>query len=860
MLDRNVVSGDAFYRMALTLSRSPAEDQKKIRRRVIRIRFAVSMSLRLSLLLLVLIGGFFPMSVLGQSQTCPVNINFSSEDLSDWSALTGLLGGASRDYQPPNTGVTIIPEYNISGTGIQVVTTAGIDPFGGFSTIPVINGYNYQYAVKLGSTATSFDLQLPRTNNPGGFRRAITYTINVPAGPSTEPYTMTYAYAMVLENGTHNSDQQPMFKATLSTQSGVVDCASPKYYLPTLNNAGGGPGGGPGGGLLGATLDSAAALSEGFTLSPRPFLSHAGTNPNGGTLLHDVWTKGWTEVTFDLSSYRGQTVTLTFEADNCVPGAHFAYAYVALRNSCGGLMISGPAKACVNTKATYSVPSLANATYQWTIPAGWTLNSGAGTNKIEVTPNTSAGYITVHEVNSCADLKDTLAVSASPPTIAGRLTGAATVCTGVNSVPISLQGQRGHVVGWYASTDGTHWDSLDNQAASYTAENLDSTTQYIVLVQNGDACSIDTSDGVTVTVDPRSRGGTLDPGRIVVCAGQNQGSLLSLKDQTGSVLNWQQSLDSATWSDFAPPGKQPSFNVGAITQTTYYRVIVKSGVCPQDTSTVTATVFEPSPFPEAAITPLNASICYGDSISLHADVGRGTNYTWAPDSSLSGMLEGQIRSVPAALDVMAKPFDTTDYIFTLQSEGCPNSRKDTFHIAVSPPIIVSAGSDTAIIAGQQLQLNAFVNDPGADMFTWQPPTGLNFTNIPDPIASLGLETDTVTYIVKAADAAGCYGKDSLMVAVFKTGADIFVPTAFTPNGDGMNDLLRPICVGIRQLSYFRVYDRWGKLVFATHQMGAGWDGRIHGTAQPTGGYVYMAAGTDYTGKTIFKKGSVILIR
>ena len=149
-----------------------------------------------------------------QLQSCPVNINFSAGDLSSWSAKTGLLGGASRNYPAPNNGVKVISEYSIPPVGIKVITTSTNDLYGGFQTIPVINGYSYGYSVQIGSTTNSYDLHSDATN-PGGFTRSITYDINVPAGPATVPYTMTYAYAMVLENGTHNSNEQPLFKATL---------------------------------------------------------------------------------------------------------------------------------------------------------------------------------------------------------------------------------------------------------------------------------------------------------------------------------------------------------------------------------------------------------------------------------------------------------------------------------------------------------------------------------------------------------------------------------------------------------------------------------------------------------------------
>src|SRR3954466_2029007 len=171
---------------------------------------------------------FFTVPGWSQDQTCPFNINFSSGSLTSWTAKTGLVRGPSNTYPAPNTGVSAIPEYSISTTGVQVITTSSFDPFGNFSTIPVLNGYAYGYSIKIGSTATSWDLH-SGSREPGGFTRAITYTIDVPPGPTTTPYTMTYAYAMVLENGTHNSVNQPLFKATLSTPAGIIACASPSY-------------------------------------------------------------------------------------------------------------------------------------------------------------------------------------------------------------------------------------------------------------------------------------------------------------------------------------------------------------------------------------------------------------------------------------------------------------------------------------------------------------------------------------------------------------------------------------------------------------------------------------------------------
>src|SRR5215510_6874835 len=121
--------------------------------------------------------GFSP--AFSQIQSCPVNINFSAGDISSWSAVTGLVHGATAAYPAPNNGVSTIPEYSIALTGMRVITTSSTDLFGNFPTIPVINGYAYGYSMQIGSTATSYDLHSP-TPNPGGFTRAVTYDISVP--------------------------------------------------------------------------------------------------------------------------------------------------------------------------------------------------------------------------------------------------------------------------------------------------------------------------------------------------------------------------------------------------------------------------------------------------------------------------------------------------------------------------------------------------------------------------------------------------------------------------------------------------------------------------------------------------------
>jgi len=119
--------------------------------------------------------------------------------------------------------------------------------------------------------------------------------------------------------------------------------------------------------------------------------------------------------------------------------------------------------------------------------------------------------------------------------------------------------------------------------------------------------------------------------------------------------------------------------------------------------------------------------------------------------------------------------------------------------------------------------------------------------------------DNTTYIMRAFTEEGCEGFDTISIKVFKTQPDIFVPNAFNPTGT-KNTVFRPIPVGISSLDYFRIYNRWGQMVFQTTEIGKGWDGRLAGKNQDAGTYVWMVSGKDYTGKTVVKRGTLVLLR
>ncbi len=167
------------------------------------------------------------------------------------------------------------------------------------------------------------------------------------------------------------------------------------------------------------------------------------------------------------------------------------------------------------------------------------------------------------------------------------------------------------------------------------------------------------------------------------------------------------------------------------------------------------------------------------------------------------------------------------------------------------------GNDTSVIVNQSVQLAALdINNSGFDSYSWSPPFGLNNPYAQNPVAMISSD---ITYTVTATTSEGCEGKGSISFKTYPV-SDIFVPNAFTPNGDGPNDVLKAIPIGIKSFKYFAVYNRWGQMIFKTTSQGSGWDGTINGLPQQTGGFVWMAEGVDYKDATIHKNGSVLLIR
>ncbi|MCX8020774.1 MAG: PKD domain-containing protein [Chitinophagaceae bacterium] len=252
------------------------------------------------------------------------------------------------------------------------------------------------------------------------------------------------------------------------------------------------------------------------------------------------------------------------------------------------------------------------------------------------------------------------------------------------------------------------------------------------------------------------------------------------------------------------------------------------------------------PYPSANAGP-DLRICYNSSVQLNATIN-ASSFAWSPAQYLSN---------PIVLNPVATPPRTTSFILTVYDTlGCPKPGRDTVVVFVQPRVRAYAGRDTTVVVNQPLYFNA----SGGVSYLWIPSTGLNNPNIPNPVGRYGRETDSIRYKVIVRDEIGCPDSAYITVYVFKTNPSVFVPSAFTPNNDGLNDVIRPIAVGIREIRYFAIYNRWGERVFYTTANLHGWDGIHNGKPQPSGVFVWLLSAVDYLGNPIFRKGTVTLIR
>ncbi|MBC8047883.1 MAG: gliding motility-associated C-terminal domain-containing protein [Fimbriimonadaceae bacterium] len=272
--------------------------------------------------------------------------------------------------------------------------------------------------------------------------------------------------------------------------------------------------------------------------------------------------------------------------------------------------------------------------------------------------------------------------------------------------------------------------------------------------------------------------------------------------------------------------------------TTIYSVTLDQG-CLQQTDTIIITVddFE-------IVLPDDIILCYGETIEIGIDEEEDVTYVWEPDDYLNNNTLSNPESSPA---------ESIEYVLTATNiHGCIGT--DNIAITVFDPE-VTASANVFISLGGDANISATTED---GILLWTPNYNIDCDTCFEVIAT---PEETTTYTVQVTDEHGCTDYDSVTVFVISECEKLVViPNAFTPNGDGLNDLFKVTQLGENTISgELKVFNRWGEVIFTTTDITRGWDGIYNNNEALNGGYVYYAI-IQCSDKTIEKKGVVSLIR
>jgi gliding motility-associated-like protein len=550
------------------------------------------------------------------------------------------------------------------------------------------------------------------------------------------------------------------------------------------------------------------------TVATTPVLCNGGNNGGATVSLSNNGTPPY-QYSLDGVSYQASNVfgglgagnyTVYFKDQNqCASTQAFSIGQPAVL----ALASAGKAVLC-NGQANGQITSAVNG---GTAPYQFRINGGA--YQTSDVFNVAAGTytVTVQDAAGCTATQ-TLTIT-EPAAISATAVTAVASCAG-NDGKITLTASGGTSPYQYSS-DGANYQSgnvLTVAPGNYTA-----------FVKDANGCVFSLNNQVvgltnTLTFTPMAD--------TTICEGVSA----TLRPQSNATgYSWQTSA-SLSAANIQNPVASPKTDERFI-------VTLSLGIC---SASDTVNVFvRPAPVADAGA---NATICFGQDYTLQGS--GGVSYQWSPATYLT--------STNTATPTSVRPRENMQYALTVtDANGCRSLQPDVMQLSVTPPIKVTLNKDTVVAMNDTLRLFA---SSIATSYLWSPAFGLSDATVANPLATI---TGDISYTVVATTAAGCQGEARINIKVYD-GPELYTPTAFTPNGDGRNDVFRPFPVGIKQLNYFRVYNREGQLLFSTTTLNRGWDGTYNGQPQVPATYVWVAEGVTKEGKVIAKKGTVVLIR
>jgi len=297
-----------------------------------------------------------------------------------------------------------------------------------------------------------------------------------------------------------------------------------------------------------------------------------------------------------------------------------------------------------------------------------------------------------------------------------------------------------------------------------------------------------------------------------ICAGQS----------TTLIAN---GADTYLWDNGYSSGNTQTVSPSS---TTSYIVTGTIGNCSNsDTAIVTVS-------PTILISVNDTTICSGQQATLTAT--GASSYTWS-----NGLNTNSQQTV--------SPTSTTSYIVIGTTGACVSA--DTAIVTVNPTPNLTLNCDTSITLGDSVQLE--VN--GASFYSWSPTEELSCSTCSNPITSPNSST---VYCVVGTNTNGCSDTACVNIFINNECGNIWVPSAFSPNEDGENDVLYVYGKCIKSME-FKIFNRWGEKVFESNDPTVGWNGYFHGKKMNTDVFVYFLNAENYNGLKVKLKGNITIM-
>lgn len=777
-----------------------------------------------------------------QALACPDNIGFDNGNFTNWTNYLGnVVANGTNNVITVNPAPPTQNRHEIYGA----TNPSALDPYGLF---PINPPDGSGYALKLGN------------EDIGAEAEGVRYTINVPA--NAVDYSITYRYAGVFEDPGHERYEQPRFSVK------ILDVATNTYLR--------------------------CASYEFISDDTIPGFYSSPIDPN-------VKCKAWTPVFVNLSAYAGKTLILEFTTADCTKGAHWGYAYVDVGdcNIAADLEYQcNPSRVTLNGPPGFKIyrwwnndytdvliggqnavlnpaPPLNSTIHLEVIPQnGTTCSDTLHLTVANNSPNADAGRDTAICVGSSTRL-GAAAVSGTtyswspvdflsnpniarpvttPPVTTTYIVTATNLANGcidqdtvtitVNAVPTALfepdpdqclTGNSFTFTNTSVSGSTYSWDFGDGDVSSQTNpvhSYLAARSYTVKLVTTAvGGCQDSTTHTVTVHANPTVTANN----DLTLCRGKS----IQLHAAGAQLYEWTPA-QGLSCDDCQNPVASP------LTSASYFVKGINNFGCP-GYDTVAITVFQPI---QINVSP-DAVICAKDTVNLSAN--GAASYIWSPTHGLSST---------TIANPVATPSVTTRYrVIGFDGNSCFT---DTAYvtITVNPLPTLQLGPDLTLATGTIHTFNPVATKGPIVLWQWTPSTNLSCTDCPTPSATV--KTD-ITYHAMVENIYGCRAVDSVNIKTFCEGSQVFIPNAFTPDGDGVNDVLMVRAKGVETIRLLRIFTRWGELVFEKANFPPnsplyGWDGKIRGVTAPAEVYVYTAEVTCDNLQTYTYKGNITILK